>query len=609
MLEVIRKLFNLLTIGEKKRLSWLFLAIVAMGSLQVAGIGSILPFIALLDHRSLVHQNAVFQWIYTAFGFSSTNAFLVFIGGAVLVLLVASNVFIVFTQWLIIRFGWDMQVRLSVMLLSEYLRQPFETFLNRNTADIGKNILIESQQLTSGLVLPLLTGIAYGVMAMAIVIFLIVLNPVAALLVGVTFGLAYVLIYLFVRRPLIRLGKRRMHANMQRFKAVNEAFGSLKEVKILSREGDFVAVYHPAAQEFANSLVLRNVLSMFPRYAIEALAFGMVMTLFLFLLVSQGDVRAVLPMAGAFVLAGYRLLPAVQQIYSSVSGLRFNVPVLGVLYEDLIGSRGTEPTRSGSVGSAERMPFRRRLELRKVTYAYPNASGPALRGVELVVERNEFVAFVGSTGAGKTTLADVVLGLLVPDSGEIAVDGVTITDENRSAWQSNIGYVPQDIYLTDDTVAANIAFGVPIGEVDQEAVERAARIASIHDFIVERLTDGYNTVVGERGVRLSGGQRQRIGMARALYHDPGVLVLDEATSALDNETERRIVEELDTMRGGRTLIVIAHRLSTVRHCSRLYVLRDGQVAASGSYEELMAGSAEFRRIANQAHWQRTAAVP
>lgn len=608
MLDVVRKLFKLLTSAEKRRLVSLFIAVVIMGLLQVAGIGSILPFIALLSNRNLVHQNPVVSWVYTALGFGSTNSFLVFVGVGVLVLLVASNVFIVFTQWLIMRFSWDMQVRLSALLLSGYLRQPYEAFINRNTADIGKNILIETQQLTGGLVLPFLRGAAYGVTALAIVGFLFWLNPRAALLVGATFGMAYGLIYLFVRRPLIRLGNRRMKSNMRRFKAVNEAFGGLKEVKILGRENDFVKGYQPAARSFADSLVREGVLGMFPRYAIEALAFGLVMTLFLILLASDADMQTVLPMAGAFVLAGYRLLPAVQQIYQSVSGLRFNVPVLDTIYKDLTDSRVTEATHGGATPRVARMPFEDKLELCNLSYCYPNAARPALRGIDLTVVRNEFVAFVGSTGAGKTTLADVVLGLLVPQSGGITVDGVAVTSENRASWQSNIGYVPQDIYLTDDTIAANIAYGVPGAEIDRKAVERAARIANIHDFIVQSLDAGYDTVVGERGVRLSGGQRQRIGIARALYHDPGVLVLDEATSALDNETERRIVEELDAMRGGRTLIVIAHRLSTVRHCSRLYVLRDGQVAASGSYDELLAESDDFRRIANQTQWQRAVAT-
>lgn len=596
MRDTVTKLLALFDPRERRRLAGVLVSVIAMGLLQVAGVGSVIPFIALLSNPSLAQQNAVLAWLYETFGFATTHAFLIFIGFGVMFLLIAGNAFIAFTIWLITRFAWDNQYRLSDRLLSGYLAQPYEAFLNRNSADTGKNILYESQQFANGVLLPAMRIVAFGVTVLFLAAMLLALNPSLAVLVAGVFGLAYLAVYVFVRRPLVRIGQRRMTANTGRFKAVDQAFGSVKELKVLGREADFVAQYRPAAHTFANGMAVQQVLATLPRYAIEGVAFGFVMGLFLYLLAIQGSVHEVLPLAGAFALAGYRMLPAFQQVYQGVSALRFNQPVLDTMYRDLI-------THGAATGNLPVHPtlqsFKRELRLEAVTYTYPSAAAPALREINLAIPRNAFVAFVGATGSGKTTLAGVILGLLRPQVGLMIVDGAPVTDANRRAWQANLGYVPQEVYLIDDTIAANIAYGVPRDERDRVAVQRAARIASIHDFITD-LPRGYNTVVGERGVRLSGGQRQRIGIARALYRDPQVLVLDEATSALDNETEQRIVEDLDAMRGGRTLIVIAHRLSTVRRSSRLHLLEAGRIVASGHYDELVSSSAAFRRLTRSA---------
>jgi ABC-type multidrug transport system fused ATPase/permease subunit len=302
-------------------------------------------------------------------------------------------------------------------------------------------------------------------------------------------------------------------------------------------------------------------------------------------------------------------LPALQNIYQGFAQWRFNQSVLDTLQKDLTAHQPPAQAASGpsqtlpesNVATSPHEPvklvFDQTIQLRNLTYHYPNTSAPSLDAITLTIPCNSFVALTGQTGAGKTTLADIILGLLEPSAGEILIDGTVLTGKNRSQWQANLGYVPQDIYLTDSTISSNIAYGLAEAEIDHSAVERAARIANIHEFITNKLPDGYDTIVGERGVRVSGGQRQRIGIARALYHDPAVIVLDEATSALDNETELRIVNELDAMRGGRTLIVIAHRLTTVQKCHEVFMLHDGRIAARGSYDELIRQSAEFGNLA------------
>lgn len=608
MFNSVRQVLAMFSPAERLRFLGVLAAMLTMGILQMVGIGVVMPFVSLLSNPDHVHSNAFLQWLYDTLGFASVNSFLIFIGSILLFVLVASNAVIALTLWLMLRFSWSVQKRISVRLLRGYLNQPYEAFLMRNSAETAQNIIIESRQFASGVLMPMMKSLAFGITAVMIVGFLFWLQPVIALIVVLVFGGSYLLVYLTVRRALLRIGRRRMAANTDRFKAVAEAFGSVKEVKVLNREERFLERYEPAAEVFANTRATSAALEQVPRFAIQGLAFAIVMAAMLYLLASGTGLQSALPLASAFVLAGYRLLPALQNVYQGFAKWRFNQSVLNTLTRDL---KAHEPTEHASWGAAsmseatdniaeqgEKLPFEHAVEIRNLTYHYPGADTPSLDDVSLTIPRNSFVALTGATGAGKTTLADIILAVLTPTAGEIRIDGTQLTESNRSQWQANIGYVPQEIYLTDSTIASNIAYGLPRNAIDQEAVERAARIANVHDFIVNKLPDGYKTLVGERGVRLSGGQRQRIGIARALYHDPSVIVLDEATSALDNETERRIVNELDAMRGGRTLIVIAHRLTTVQKCHEVFMLDDGRIVARGSYDELIRQSAEFGQLAD-----------
>ena len=610
MFKSIAQLLALFSPAERLRFVGVLIAMLTMGIMQMAGVGVILPFVSLLSNPAKVHDNALLEWLYTTLGFASVNGFLILIGSVLLIILVASNAVTALTIWLMTHFSWGVQQRISARLLDGYLHQPYETFLNRNSADTGKNILIESQQFANGVLMPALKSLAFGITAAMIIGFLFWLNPLLALAVTLIFGCAYLLVYLTIRRALLRIGRARMAANTERFKAVGEAFGSVKEVKVMNREAHFIQRYEPAAQVFANAMAKSQILAQVPRYAIEGLAFGIVMAAMLYLLASGHGLQSALPLASAFIVAGFRLLPALQNIYQGFAQWRFNQSVLETLQKDLAahevpskkaGQAPDMPRQSDAPGGDPVKPpklvFNETIELRDLTYHYPNMEAPSLDAISLSIPRNSFVALTGQTGAGKTTLADMLLGLLEPSAGEIRIDGTLLTSENHSQWQANLGYVPQEIYLTDSTIASNIAYGFALDEIDFEAVERAARIANIHDFITDKLPEGYDTIVGERGVRLSGGQRQRIGIARALYHDPAVIVLDEATSALDNETERRIVSELDAMRGGRTLIVIAHRLTTVQKCHEVFLLDDGKIAARGSYDELVRQSADFGQLA------------
>jgi ABC-type multidrug transport system fused ATPase/permease subunit len=289
-----------------------------------------------------------------------------------------------------------------------------------------------------------------------------------------------------------------------------------------------------------------------------------------------------------------KLLPALQQIYYGMASIRTGKPYLDAIYRDSTGVGGAEPGAPAQADPVSHLPLTRVLDLRNATYSYPNHDRTALKDLTLSIPARTTVGIVGGSGAGKTTLVDLMLGLLIPQSGEIVVDGTRIDQGNLRSWQRSIGYVPQNIFLADSSVAENIAFGMSPEEVDMIAIERAARLAALHDFVTTELPDGYQTQVGERGVRLSGGQRQRIGIARALYHDPDLLVLDEATSALDNLTERAVMEAIRNIGNEKTIVLIAHRLSTVIDCERIFLLEKGKVVSEGKYDELMRDSKTFR---------------
>ncbi|PKP67594.1 MAG: ABC transporter ATP-binding protein, partial [Alphaproteobacteria bacterium HGW-Alphaproteobacteria-5] len=369
----------------------------------------------------------------------------------------------------------------------------------------------------------------------------------------------------------------------------------IKDVKLLGLEQTYLARYHTPSRRLGESASLGQVIGEMPRHLLEAIAFGGMILLALVLLArGSGQLVDVLPTLGVFAFAGLRMIPAMQQIYLALTQMRY----IGAMLDNV--HRDTVETGARSPRALPEVPVLRlgeRLDLVEVSYAYPQAGRGVLQGLSLTIPARTTAGIVGGTGAGKTTAVDLILGLLAPDSGEIRVDGVPLTPGNLRGWQRTLGYVPQQIFLLDDTVAANIAFGIPPESRDMAAVERAARLAELHGFVTEELPQGYETMVGERGVRLSGGQRQRIGIARALYHDPDVLILDEATSALDTLTERAVMEAVANVAHAKTVIMIAHRLSTVKGCDTIFLLDRGRLAAQGSYADLVATNETFRRMA------------
>jgi ABC-type multidrug transport system fused ATPase/permease subunit len=392
-----------------------------------------------------------------------------------------------------------------------------------------------------------------------------------------------VLIYLFMRHRLNRLGESAVRGNEQRFQVVSEAFGTLDELKLYGRVADFARRYDAPGRAFAWANALSMVISQTPRFVLEPLAFGSIVVIVLFALWSGGNIAAVLPVAGLFAYAGYRLMPAFQNIFVATSSIRFYRPAVRIVV-DAVSGEEEAPLRDERTSAV--IPFSHAIELRDLSIALSDSGRATLRSISLDIHAHTMVGLVGKTGCGKSTLVGVITGLLRPTSGTVSIDGRLLDEESLPGWQRHIGYVPQEIVLTDDTVSANIALGVPEEKIDRQAVERAARIAGIHAFIEAELPGGYDGRVGERGARISGGQRQRIGIARALYHDPDVIIFDEATSALDNETEQAVMKAIEELAGTRTIIMIAHRLTTLRRADVIHLMDEGRIIESGRLADI-----------------------
>jgi ABC-type multidrug transport system fused ATPase/permease subunit len=592
-LGAIKKLAEMLNAHERKRALMLFGLVVVMALLEVVGVASVMPFMAVMANPEVVETNAFLAAVYNTLGFTDTRSYLSFLGLIVFVALVSSIAFKALTTYALLRFTNMRGYSLCRRLVGGYLNQPYEWFLNRNSADLSKTVLAEVQQVISGGLIPAMQLIANGAVVIALLLLLIAADPVLASGVGLGLGLAYGVIYMGLRRFLGRIGADRVLANRGRYQSLNEAFGGIKDVKVSGLEGVFLRRFEGPALRYARHMSASSIATQLPRYALEIIAFGGIMLVALYLLSADGGLETALPILALYALAGYRMMPAVQTVYAELTKLRFAEAALDTLHHDLT-TLGMASTTKEII---EPMKLEDQVELRSVSYSYPAGPRAAIESLDIAFAARTRIGLVGATGSGKTTTVDIVLGLLEPASGQLVVDGVPITRENVGSWQRAIGYVPQNIYLSDDTIAGNIAFGTAPSKIDRAAVERAGRIANLHDFVANDLPERYDTVVGERGVRLSGGQRQRIGIARALYHNPHVLVLDEATSALDNLTEQAVMEAMDNLGHEITIILIAHRLSTVRSCDHIYLLDRGRLAGQGTYDELVAGNDSFRRMA------------
>ena len=589
---IIKKIIKLLSHREQKIGFMLLLMTLVMAFLDMIGVASIMPFIAVLANPQIIETNLILSKLFIFFEFEKKDDFILFLGLAAFALLVFSLAFKSLTTYMQLRFALMHEYKLGKRLVEGYLYQPYKWFLNRNSAEISKSILSEVSAIVNGCLMPMMSLVSQGAVAIAIMGMILFVNPMASLIVCLVLGLAYGLIYKAVSNFLNKLGVKRAQANELRFKVISEAFGAFKEVKVGGLERFFIDHFSTPAKNYAEKEATASIVRQLPKYALEMVAFGGMLLALLYIIAQKGFTDAI-PIIALYAFAGYRFMPALQQIYSSLTQLKFVGPVLDSIYEDLISlEKETENNKK------EKIDFKDSIELKKVFFTYPNGSQPVLKNINLSIKCKQKIGIVGGTGSGKTTTVDLILGLLKPERGSLTVDELEINSQNYRRWQSMIGYVPQQIYLSDESIAENIAFGVDKEDIDYKAVERVAKIANLHDLVNNELKNGYQSVVGERGIRLSGGQRQRIGIARALYHNPKLLIFDEATNSLDNLTEKAVIESIQNIDEDITIIMIAHRLNTVRNCDTIFLIEGGNLVAQGSFDELLKNNSSFKKMVN-----------
>jgi ABC-type multidrug transport system fused ATPase/permease subunit len=591
ILKDLKNIFYLLAPTERKRSILVFVMILFVAILDMIGIASILPFIAVISNPELVETNIFLNKLFiflSVIGVNTREEFFFILGLIVFILLLTSLSFKALSTYVQLRFSLMCEFSIAKRLVEGYLHQPYIWFLNRNSADLGKNILSEVGQVVNGSLMSIINFLNYCTIIFFILSLLFLVDLKLTLIIIFILGFSYGAIYLSVSHFLKTIGEKRIKANELRFTSISEAFGAAKEVKVGNLEEIYVNRFSQPAKKYANYNAITSIISMIPRFAIEAISFGGLLLLILYSMRSGNNFINLLPVLTLYAFAGYRILPAAQAVYSALIVARYHKPALLSLYKDMKSLKNPNPIKNDF-----KLFPKKNIALKNISFNYPNAKKTSLKDVNLEILAGTTVGIVGATGSGKTTIVDIILGLLEAQQGVLEIDGNIINKDNVRSWQRSIGYVPQQIYLADDTISGNIAFGVNTNEINQESVKRAAKIANLDEFIINELPEKYETYIGERGVRLSGGQRQRIGLARALYHKPKVLILDEATSALDNITEKSVMKSINELNKDITSIFIAHRLTTIKNCDTIFLFDKGELKAEGSFKELTMKNKNF----------------
>lgn len=596
MLKTIRELFSLLSAKQRKQFYILQVLVVIMAFVELLGIAAIAPFMALVGDSSLLEKPGIYSTVYQFSGFTNPMDFLFYVGVLVLLALACSTFISMFTIWRLTLFGTKFGVEIANRLYKHYMQQNWLFHAEGSSAQLTKQITNETMRVSNGIIQPIMQMNAKLVLVFFITITILLLNPFIAILGTVIFVIFYFILYSVVKNNLAKNGKKLSEIYTERFRLMNEGFGGIKDILLLNRHYDFVKRFQQAGSIMADAQSKTSAISQLPRYFIELIAFGAMIGMVLFLIKSrQGNLAEVLPLLAVYALAAFKLLPALQQIYFSVTQIKGNLAAFESIKKDLeMSQKNLKVPLENS-----REPFlllNHKINLQDITFTYPGKLKPAIHNLNMIIPVNSTVGIVGSSGSGKSTTIDLLLGLLNPQQGSLYIDDTQITENNKQAWQQSLGFVPQSIYLSEGSIAENVAFGLPTKDIDLTQVYKALDLAHLTD-LINQLPDGIHTKVGERGVQLSGGQRQRIGIARALYNEADVLIFDEATSALDGITEKIIMDAIHDFRGKKTIIMIAHRLKTVSQCDIIFMMEQGKVVDQGTYQKLIATNIRFREMA------------
>jgi len=588
--------FTLLTPNQQKQLIILQILVVLMALAEIVGVASIGPFMALIGDVDILMGNNPLADLYQISGLTKPYDFILWVGLSVLLLLTIGALISMFTIWRLSLFAQKTGTEIGDRLFKHYMHQPWLFHASKSSAQLTKQIATETERVTANIITPLMQMNERIIMALLMLFQIFIFNPKIMILGLVVFVCAYALLYNLIKIKLTLNGQTISDASLQRFKLMSEGFGGIKEVLLLGRQRDFVERFEANGKKLAYSLGSTLGLSQVPRYFMELIGFGSVIFLVLYLSRNyEGDLGSILPVLSVYSLAGLKLLPVFQTTYGSIAQIRGSLSAFETIKGDLEASQEKVKQEIKITSLKEHFSAQESIKLENIEFSYPGKRKSALTQLNMEIPVNSVVGLVGSSGSGKSTAIDILLGLIKPDRGQLLIDGEPLSPSQIRAWQNTLGFVPQSIFLTDSSILENIAFGLAANNIDMERAKRVIKLVHL-DELIQQLPDGLNTTVGERGVQLSGGQRQRIGIARSLYHNAEVLIFDEATSALDGITEKLVMDTIHEFSGSKTIIMVAHRFTTIQKCDIIFFMEEGKIADKGTYDELMERNETFKKM-------------
>lgn len=569
---MIKKLNYIFSTKDKIKIVLLTIIILIGSMLELLAISLFSPFIDGIVDQNAMMESTIMVYIYHFFSFKKYEYFLALLAVSIIAVYVIKNVYIIIEKNTIYKFAYRIQRTISTKLLKSYMEEPYTFHLNKNIAVLQRSMQEDTDQFAKA-ILHFMEMAAEACVCIVLGVYLfIVSKSITVVIVGLL--LVCLGIFSYINKKYSRKwGEQGQEYKAKIYQWMNQSLSGIKDIKILDRSETFIKNYDNYMKKYVRVLRLNRLIGIMPKYIIEMVCMtGLLSAVLVKMFFGQKELSEFVPQLAIFAVAAFRLLPSVGRINEHLSAVIFATPSIDLIYHDL---KEIEDLHVEEIVKDEDWHFKKEIEVKRVTYAYPEGEGNVIENACFHIRKGETVAFVGSSGAGKSTIVDILLGLLPPQQGKILVDGMDVY-KNLRTWQKEIGYIPQTIYLSDDSIRNNVAFGIEEENIDEQAVIAALKQAQLHDF-VDTLPEGLDTCVGDRGIRLSGGQRQRIGIARALYHKPEILVLDEATSALDNDTEAAVMEAIDSLKGQKTIIIIAHRLTTIKNADTVYEVKDGKV--------------------------------